>query len=37
MHDVIVVGVPLLAILGGILFNNHALDLVRHELKKTKQ
>ena len=37
MHDVIVVGVPLLATLGGFLFNNHALDLVRHELKETKK
>jgi chaperonin cofactor prefoldin len=37
MHDVIVVGVPLLAILGGILFNNHALELLRRELKETKE
>ena len=37
MHDVIVVGVPLLAILGGILFNNHALELLRRDLKETKE
>jgi predicted RNase H-like nuclease (RuvC/YqgF family) len=36
IHDIIVVGVPLLAILGGILFNNHALDLLRRDLKETK-
>jgi predicted nucleic acid-binding Zn-ribbon protein len=32
MHDVIVVGVPLIAILGGILFNNQALARVETRL-----
>ncbi len=32
MHDVIVVGVPLLAILGGISFNNQALVRVETRL-----
>lgn len=36
IHDVIVVGVPLLAIRAGVFFNNHALERLRHELKDTK-
>jgi predicted nucleic acid-binding Zn-ribbon protein len=32
MHDVIVVGVPLIAILGGILFNNQSLARVETRL-----
>jgi len=32
MHDAIVVGVPLIAILGGIFFNNHALIRVETRL-----
>ena len=32
MHDVVIVGVPLIAILGGILFNNQALGRVEARL-----
>jgi chromosome segregation ATPase len=32
MHDVVVVGIPLLAILGGLLFNNQALARVETRL-----
>ena len=32
MHDVVIVGVPLVAILGGIFFNNQALSRVETRL-----
>jgi predicted nucleic acid-binding Zn-ribbon protein len=32
MHDVVIVGVPLIAILGGIFFNNQALGRVETRL-----
>jgi hypothetical protein len=32
MHDVVIVGVPLIAILGGIFFNNQALSRVETRL-----
>jgi Sec-independent protein translocase protein TatA len=36
MHDVIIVGIPLIAILAGILFNNGSATVLRSEMKDVR-